>query len=124
VTVILKSEITVPTSVRRKAGFKPGDRVEFKVSDRTITIVPKLTPDEAQDEEEIRDPKIRAAIRKGYQEFLAGKTRPIEEFLPSARRAALSSCAGTREHDTEPAFRGSHHSSLRSALRQVAKDSS
>jgi len=88
VTVILKSEITVPTSVRRKAGFKPGDRVEFKVSDRTITIVPKLTPDEAQDEEEIRDPKIRAAIRKGYEEFLAGKSRPIQELF--AERAARS----------------------------------
>ena len=62
-TVTLKTEITVPKIVRRKAGFKAGDRVEFKVSNRTITIVPKLTPDEVQDEEEIRDPKIRAAIR-------------------------------------------------------------
>jgi AbrB family looped-hinge helix DNA binding protein len=85
-TVTSKTEITVPKSVRRKAGFKPGDRVEFKVSDRTITIVPKLSSDELQDEREIRDPKIRATIRQGYKEFLAGKTRPIEEFF--AERAA------------------------------------
>jgi bifunctional DNA-binding transcriptional regulator/antitoxin component of YhaV-PrlF toxin-antitoxin module len=85
-TVTLKTEITVPTSVRRKAGFKLGDQVEFKVSGRAITIVPKLSPDEAQDEREIHDPKIRAAIRKGYKEFLAGKSRPIEEFF--AERAA------------------------------------
>ena len=76
-----KTEITVPKSIRRKAGFKPGDQVEFQVSGRSITIVPKLTPDEIQDEWEIRDPKIRAAIREGYEEFLAGKTRPIGEFF-------------------------------------------
>jgi AbrB family looped-hinge helix DNA binding protein len=85
VTLKPKTEITVPHSVRRKAGFKPGERVEFQVSDRTITIIPKLTPDEIQDEREIRDPKIRAAIRRGYQEFVAGKTRPIEEFFAERR---------------------------------------
>jgi len=85
-TTTLKAEITVPKSVRRKAGFKPGDRLEFKVSDRTITITPKLTQDEIQDEREMRDPKIRAFIKKGYPEFLAGKSRPIEELF--AERAA------------------------------------
>jgi AbrB family looped-hinge helix DNA binding protein len=89
-TVTLKTEITVPKSVRRKAGFKPGDRVEFKVSDRTITIVPKLSPDEEQDEREIRDPKIRAAIGKSHEDFLPGKSRPIEDLfaeraVPGAR---------------------------------------
>lgn len=79
----------MPQSVRRKAGFKPGDRVEFKVSDKTITIVPKLTPDEIQDEREIHDPRIRAAIRKSYEEFLAGESRPIQElFAERAGRTA------------------------------------
>jgi hypothetical protein len=45
------------------------------------TIVPKLSPDEVQDERESCDPKIRAALQKGHKEFLAGKTRPITEFL-------------------------------------------
>jgi len=83
VTVRLKpkTEIIVPRSIRRKAGIKAGDRVEFSVSGRVISIIPKLSPDELQDEREIRDPKIRAAIRQGYKEFLAGKTRPIEEFF-------------------------------------------
>ncbi len=81
VTLKPKSEITVPRSVRRKAGIKPGDRVEFSVSGRVINITPTVSPDELQDEQEIRDPKIRAAIRQGYQEFLAGKTRPIAEFF-------------------------------------------
>ena len=52
-------------------------------------IVPKLTPDEIQDEREIRDPKIRAAIGKSYQEFLAGKSRPMEEFLAEQKNGVL-----------------------------------
>jgi AbrB family looped-hinge helix DNA binding protein len=86
VTLKPKTEITVPKSVRRKAGFKPGDQVEFKVSGKAITIVPKLTPDEIQDEQEIRDPKIRASIRKSYEEFLAGKSRPIQELFAERAR--------------------------------------
>src|ERR1017187_10978417 len=87
-TVTLKRniELTGPESIRRKAGYRPGDQVEFKVSGRTITIIPKVTPDEIEDEREIRDPKIRATIRQGHQEFLAGKTRPIENFF--AERAS------------------------------------
>jgi len=53
-----------------------------------ITIVPKLSPNELQDERETRDPKVQAAIRKGYEEFRAGKTRPIEELF--AKRVARS----------------------------------
>ena len=86
VTLKPKTEITVPKSIRRKAGIKAGDQFEFSVSGRVINIIPKLSPDELQDEREIRDPKIRAVIRQGYQEFLAGKTRPIEEFF-AARNA-------------------------------------
>jgi AbrB family looped-hinge helix DNA binding protein len=81
VTLKPKTEIVVPKSIRRKAGFRTGDQVEFKVSNRTITIISKLTPDEIQDEREIRDPKIRAIIRKSHEEFLAGKSRPIQELF-------------------------------------------
>ena len=98
VTLKSKTEITVPKSVRLKAGIKPGEQVEFSVSGRTINITRKLSPDEIQDEREISDPKIRRALKEGYQEFLAGKTRPIEEFLaelaaPKAPRTRRSSRA-------------------------------
>ena len=81
-----KPPVVVPPAVLRRAGFKRGQDLEVKASGGVVTIMPKLTPDELQDEREIRDPKIRAAIRKGHEEFLAGKTRPIEEFF--AERAA------------------------------------
>jgi AbrB family looped-hinge helix DNA binding protein len=81
VTLKPNTEITVPKSIRRKAGFKPGDRVEFRVSGRSITIVPKLSPGELEDEREINDPKVRAIIKEGWQEFLAGKSRPARALL-------------------------------------------
>jgi bifunctional DNA-binding transcriptional regulator/antitoxin component of YhaV-PrlF toxin-antitoxin module len=85
-TTTPKSEITVPKSVRLRAGFRSGEPVSFKVSKRAITIVPKLTLDEIEDERELQDPKVRRVIRKGYQEFLDGKGRPIEELF--AKRSA------------------------------------
>ncbi len=94
VTFKSKTEITVPKSIRRKAGIKPGDQLDFSVSGRVISIIPKLSPDELQDEREIRDPKVRAAIRKSNQEFRAGKSRPAEEFL--AERASGSKKGSSR----------------------------
>jgi bifunctional DNA-binding transcriptional regulator/antitoxin component of YhaV-PrlF toxin-antitoxin module len=38
-TVKSKTLLTVPDAVRRRAGFKPGDQVEFKVSRGTVTIL-------------------------------------------------------------------------------------
>jgi hypothetical protein len=67
--------------LRLKAGFSSGEPVSFKVSKRAITIVPKLTLDEIEDEREPHDPKVRRIIRKGYQKFLDGKGRPIEELF-------------------------------------------
>lgn len=96
VTVKTKAELTVPKSIRRKAGYQPGDQVEFKVSGRTITIVPKLTPDEIEDEREIKDPKIRAMIRQGNQDFLAGKTRPVEMLQRELVKIAETQAAGGR----------------------------
>jgi AbrB family looped-hinge helix DNA binding protein len=88
VTLKSKTEITVPKSIRRKAGIKPGDRVEFSVTGRTINIIPKLSPDELQDEREIQDPKVRAHIRKSNADYLAGRSRPADEFLAELRGEA------------------------------------
>jgi len=42
ITLKNKADLVVPPSVRRRAGLKPGDRIEFRVSGRVINIVPKL----------------------------------------------------------------------------------
>lgn len=40
--------------------------------------------DELEDEREINDPKIQEIIREGTRDYLAGKSRPIEDFLAEA----------------------------------------
>lgn len=37
-----KTPLVVPASVRRRAGFKSGQEIEFKASGGVITILPKL----------------------------------------------------------------------------------
>jgi len=44
--------------------------------------------DEFEDYLEQRDPKVQAHIRKSNQEYLAGKSRPAEEFVAEIRREA------------------------------------
>jgi AbrB family looped-hinge helix DNA binding protein len=63
VTLKPKTEITVPRSIRQKAGIKPGDKFEFQVSGHTISIVPKRSADELQDQQETRHPKVHGKIR-------------------------------------------------------------
>jgi bifunctional DNA-binding transcriptional regulator/antitoxin component of YhaV-PrlF toxin-antitoxin module len=91
-TVVLKpkSEIVVPRSVRRKAGFKSGDRLEFKAAGGVITIVPKLP---AADE---YTPAQRSAIDRGIaqseKDYRAGRFHgPFEtheEFIASLHKEA------------------------------------
>jgi len=47
-TVTLKNKmpIVVPDAVRRKAGLRSGDQIEFEVSGRVIKIVPKVSSGE------------------------------------------------------------------------------
>ena len=80
-----KTEITVPSSIRRKAGIKAGDQLEFSVSGRVINITPKLSPDELQDEQEIQDPRVVEHIRKSNADYLAGRSRPAKDFLSELR---------------------------------------
>lgn len=46
-----------------------------------IPIAGLMNIDEFEDYLELQDPKVREHIRKSYQEYLAGKSRPAEEFL-------------------------------------------
>ncbi|MBI3326507.1 MAG: type II toxin-antitoxin system Phd/YefM family antitoxin [Nitrospinae bacterium] len=53
-----------------------------------IPIVGVMDVDEFEDYLELQDPKARADIRKSTEEYLAGKSRPLEEFRAVRRRAA------------------------------------
>src|ERR1700733_11646075 len=121
VTLKPKTEITVPKSIRRKAGIKPGDQVEFSVSGRVINITPKLSPDELQDEQETRDPKVREHIRKSNADYLAGRSRPAKDFL-SELRAEVGKPRNKRPFGVMPApflvRTSSHYERLARLLRK------
>ena len=63
-TVAVKNDnrtpLVVPAAVRRSAGFKSGQELEFKATGGVITIVPKLP---ATDDE--YTPAVRRAIDRG-----------------------------------------------------------
>ncbi len=54
-----------------------------------IPVAGLMDIDEFEDYLELRDPKVREHIRKSYQEYLAGKSRPAEEFLKELRQEAI-----------------------------------
>jgi bifunctional DNA-binding transcriptional regulator/antitoxin component of YhaV-PrlF toxin-antitoxin module len=70
-----REDLVVPAGVRRRAGIKAGDRIEFKVSPRTITITaapPRLyKPTKAE----------LAAMERGRAEVARGEYVTLEELL-------------------------------------------
>ena len=73
ITVKDKTGLVVPPSVRRRAGIKPGDRLEFKVSGGIINIIPKLpTADDEYTSEQRRI--IDAGIAEGMEDFRKGRS--------------------------------------------------
>ena len=74
ITLKNKTPLTVPDKVRRRAGFKPGDRVEFRVSRGVVTILTKdfgaEAPDDTLTAEEAK--KVRHALKQ----IREGKTTP------------------------------------------------
>src|SRR6266478_6273875 len=75
-TVIVKNNTTglvVPPSVRRRAGIKAGDKLEFKVSGGIINIIPKLSS--ADDEYTPAERRILdAQLAEDLADIKAGRT--------------------------------------------------
>jgi len=46
-----------------------------------IPVAGILDAEELEDYLELRNPKVREHIRKSHEEFLAGKSRPMSDFL-------------------------------------------
>jgi bifunctional DNA-binding transcriptional regulator/antitoxin component of YhaV-PrlF toxin-antitoxin module len=78
VTVKNKAPLVVPFAVRRQAGLKSGDKLEFKVSGAVITILPK--PPAADDEYTPAQRRIiDRDIAKGLEDIKKGRVQgPFE----------------------------------------------
>jgi bifunctional DNA-binding transcriptional regulator/antitoxin component of YhaV-PrlF toxin-antitoxin module len=66
-----KSPIIVPPSVRRRAGIKPGDTLEFKASGGVITITAKPSVDDEYTPAQRR--RILAELEKGMKDIEEGR---------------------------------------------------
>ena len=51
-----------------------------------IPVAGMMDAEELEDYLELRDPKVRAQIRKSTQAYRAGKSRPAEAFLQELQR--------------------------------------
>jgi len=74
-TVIVnhRTPLVVPPAVRKQAGFKSGDKLEFRVTGHVVTIVPKASPSDDE-----YTPAQRRAIDRGIagseKQYAAGKS--------------------------------------------------
>jgi bifunctional DNA-binding transcriptional regulator/antitoxin component of YhaV-PrlF toxin-antitoxin module len=102
-TVKNKTPLTVPDKVRRQAGFKHGDEVEFRVSGGIINIVPKLpSADDEYTPEQRR--VIDARLAEGIADIKAGRVigpfSTHKEFITSLHKATKKA---TRKRTKRPA---------------------
>jgi bifunctional DNA-binding transcriptional regulator/antitoxin component of YhaV-PrlF toxin-antitoxin module len=91
VTVKNKTPLVVPPAVRRQAGLKSGQEIEFKVSRGVISIRPKLPT--ADDEYTPKQRRIvDAQLAEGLADVAAGRVRgPFathREFIASLHKEA------------------------------------
>lgn len=75
-----KNPITIPETVRRRAGIAPGDRVEFRASSRTITIKAVGPSTYKPTSAEL------TAIRKGEAEIARGEHVTLTDLLYDVER--------------------------------------
>jgi len=76
-TVKPKTPLTVPDAVRRRAGFKPGDEVEFKASRGVVTILTRRRA--RHDADDILTPAEARKVRHALRQVREGKTTPWRE---------------------------------------------
>ena len=89
VTIPTKSELVVPRSVRRRAGLKSGQRVEFRVSGGVISIVPELPSADDEytpDQRRVVNDRLRQARKGPYHGPFASPDEAISFLRREVRR--------------------------------------
>ncbi len=93
VTVKNRTSLAVPPQVQRRAGIKPGDRVEFKVSGGIINIIPEM-PSASEEYTPAQRRVINARLRQARKGPYYGPFETANEaieFLRTEIRARKSS---------------------------------
>lgn len=95
-TITLKSDqpIVVPDAVRRRAGLRDGDRIEFRVSGGAIHIVPKSLPVAGSWEDHVGQVLADAKDRPMSSKQIAASLKELQAY--GSRKAKK---AGIKEGD-------------------------
>ena len=91
VTVKSKTPLVVPPSVRRQAGLKSGQQIEFKVADGVISIRPKApaADDEYTPEQRrIVDAQLAASLADVKAGRVHGPFSTHKDFIASLHKEA------------------------------------
>jgi bifunctional DNA-binding transcriptional regulator/antitoxin component of YhaV-PrlF toxin-antitoxin module len=84
-----KTPLVVPPSVRRKAGHRNGEDLEFRVSGAVITILPKLpTADDEYTPAQRRviDARLKKSLDEVRRGHTAGPFNTADEMVASLKR--------------------------------------
>lgn len=73
ITVKDDAPLTIPDEVRRRAGLKPGDKVEFKAFCGGVTVLTKTFTDRLA---ERPTPQEARKLRHALKQVRAAKTKP------------------------------------------------
>ena len=76
ITFKSKTKLVVPESISRAARLKTGDQLEFKVSGRMITILPKFPVAD----DTILTPAETKKLRLSLKQVKEGKTIPLSQI--------------------------------------------
>jgi bifunctional DNA-binding transcriptional regulator/antitoxin component of YhaV-PrlF toxin-antitoxin module len=88
-TIVVRERdpLVVPANIRRRAGIKPGDRLEFKAARGIITIVsrPEIASDETPEQRRIVDAQLDEGLKDIREGRVSKRFDTVEEMLASLK---------------------------------------
>ena len=88
-TIVVKERdpLVVPLNIRRRAGIKPGDRLEFKAVRGIITIVSRsiIVRDETREQRRIIDDRLAEGLADIREGRVSKRFDTVEEMLASLK---------------------------------------
>ena len=88
-TIVVKERdpLVVPLNIRRRAGIKAGDRLEFKAARGVITIVSRsrITDEETPEQRKIIDAQLAEGLENIREGRVSKRFDTVEEMLASLK---------------------------------------
>jgi len=92
-TIVVKERdpLVVPLNIRRRAGIKPGDRLEFKAARGVITIVSRspIADEETSEQRKVIDAQLAEGLEDIREGRVSKRFDTVEEMLASLRNRTV-----------------------------------